>query len=81
MNLMAQLQIFELADTLEPGKQAKALLLKWNGTTYVTRGAKPILVHSYGGSHGVAGDRGYCFLGDSARWEVVGGLINHTSLG
>ena len=31
---MAQLQIFELVDTLEPGKKAKATLLKWNGTVY-----------------------------------------------
>ena len=78
---MAHMQIFELVEELEPGKQAKALLLKWNGTAYATRGAKPIIVHSFGGSHGIAGDRGYCFLGDSASWEVVGGLVNNTALG
>jgi hypothetical protein len=78
---MAQLQIFELVDTLEPGKKAKATLLKWNGTTYSARGGKPILVYSFAGSHGVSGDRGYCFLGDSSRWEVVGTLTNEQELG
>ena len=33
---MAQLHIFELVDVLEPGQSAKALLLKWNGTTYLS---------------------------------------------
>lgn len=78
---MAQLQIFELVDSLEPGKRAKALLLKWNGTGYISRGAKPILVHSFAGAHGVSGARGYCFLGDSDRWEVVGTLVEGTALG
>ena len=78
---MAQLHIFELVDVLEPGQSAKALLLKWNGTTYLSRGAKPVIVHSFGGSHGVPGERGYCFLGDSARWEVVGELVNQTAIG
>ena len=78
---MAQMQLFELVDALEPGKKAKALLLKWNGSAYVTRGAKPILVHSFAGSHGLSGDRGYCFLGDSDRWEVIGTLVSEQSLG
>ncbi len=77
---MAQLQIFELVDALEPGKKAKALLLKWNGTSYVSRGGKAVLVFSFAGTHGVSGDRGYCFLGDSDRWEVVSGLLNESSL-
>ncbi len=77
---MAQLQIFELADALEPGKKAKATLLKWNGVAYVARGGKPVLVHSFAGSHGLAGDRGYCFLGDSDRWEVVGTLVSEQNL-
>jgi hypothetical protein len=76
---MAQLQIFQLMDSLEPGKMAKAVLLRWNGTEYVARGGKSVLVHSFSGSHGVAGDRGYCFLGDSSRWEVVGSLVNEAS--
>jgi hypothetical protein len=37
---MSQIQIFELVEALEPGKKAKALLLKWNGTSYTTRDAK-----------------------------------------
>ena len=78
---MSHLQIFELIETLEPGKKAKALQLVWNGTAYVARGGKPILVHSFAGSHGVAGDRGYCFLGDSDRYEVVGTLISERDLG
>ncbi|HEV3137367.1 MAG TPA: hypothetical protein VGZ26_05675 [Pirellulales bacterium] len=78
---MSQIQIFELVDALEPGKQAKALMLKWNGTSYTSRGAKPILVYSFTGAHGVAGDRGYCLLGGSARWEVVGGVVSERSLG
>ena len=78
---MAQLHIFELVDQLDPGQNAKALLLKWNGTNYSTRGAKTIIVHSFGGSHGVPGERGYCFLGDSARWEVVGELVNQSTFG
>ena len=76
---MPQLQIFELVDALEPGKKAKAKLLTWNGTAYISRGGKTILVYSFAGSHGVAGDRGYCFLGSSDRWEVVGGLVNESS--
>ena len=78
---MALLQIFELVDTLEPGKKAKATLLKWNGTTYSARGGKSILVYSFAGSHGVSGDRGYCFLGDTSRWEVVGTLTSDQELG
>jgi len=78
---MAQFQLFELVDALEPGKKAKALLLKWNGTSYASRGAKSVLVYSFAGSHGLTGDRGYCFLGDSDRWEVVGGLESESSLG
>ncbi len=73
---MAHLQLFELVDALEPGKKAKAVMLKWSGTEYITRGGKPILVHSFAGSHGLAGDRGYCFLGASARWEVVGAVVS-----
>ena len=76
---MAQIQLFELVDSLEPGKKAKAMLLKWNGVNYATRGAKAILVFSFAGSHGVAGDRGYCFLGDSDRWEVVSNLVSGQS--
>lgn len=71
---MAQLQLFELTEVLEPGHVAKATLLNWDGQRYVTRGGKSILVHSYAGAHGVTGERGYCFLGDSSRWEVVGTL-------
>jgi len=78
---MAQLQLFELVDALEPGKRAKAVLLKWTGTTYSSRGGKPILLYSFVGSQGVAGDRGYCFLGDSDRWEAVGPLTGSTSGG
>ncbi len=78
---MAQMQIFELVDALEPGKKAKAVLLKWNGEGYTSRGAKTILVFSFAGSHGVAGARGYCILGDSDRWEVVGSLVSESSLG
>ncbi len=77
---MAQMQIFVLADALEPGKKAKATLLKWNGTAYTARGGKSILVHSFAGSHGLTGDRGYCFLGDSDRWEVVGSLVSEQTL-
>lgn len=73
---MAQLQIFELVEPLEAGKKARANLLKWNGTNYAARGAKAVLVYSFAGSHGVQGDRGYCFLGDSDRWEVVGSLVS-----
>jgi hypothetical protein len=73
---VAQIQLFELIDALEPGKKAKALLLKWDGNRYTARGAKPILVHSFSGTHGLSGDRGYCFLGDSHRWEVVGPLVS-----
>ncbi|MGD9721752.1 MAG: hypothetical protein AB7O59_05310 [Pirellulales bacterium] len=68
---MAQMYLFELSETLEAGNQAKAMLLRWDGNNYAIRGAKPIIVHSFGGSHGVMGDRGYCFVGDSGRWEVV----------
>jgi hypothetical protein len=78
---MSQMQIFELVDALESGKKAKALPLKWNGTASTSRGAKPILVDSFAGTHGVAGDRAYCILGSSARWEVVGGVISERSLG
>jgi len=78
---MAQVQIFELIDTLEPGKMAKAVLLKWNGTAYDARGGKAVLVYSFTGGHGVAGDRGYCFLGDSTRWEVLGSLTRSSALG
>ena len=78
---MSQIQIFELIATLEPGKKAKALLLKWNGTAYTTREAKPILLYSFAGTHGIAGDRGYCILGSSARWEVIGGVVSERSLG
>lgn len=76
---MPQLQIFELVDALETGKKAKAKLLIWNGSSYISRGAKTVLVYSFAGSHGQAGDRGYCFLGSSDRWEAVGGLINESS--
>lgn len=76
---MPLLQLFELVDALEPGKKAKAKLLAWNGTTYAARGSKSVLVYSFAGSHGVAGDRGYCFLGSSDRWEVVGGLLNEST--
>ncbi len=78
---MAQLNLFELLETLDPGGMAKARLLRWDGTQYVVRGGDSVLVNSYAGSHGVAGDRGYCFLGDSERWEVVGLLFSDKQLG
>ncbi len=77
---MAQLQLFELNEVLEPEGVAKAVLLHWDGERYVTRGGKHILVHSFAGAHGLAGDRGYCFLGDSTRWEVVR-LISEQNMG
>lgn len=78
---MAQMQIFQLIDTLEPGKQAKATLLKWSNNTYTSRGGQAVIVYSYAGSHGIPGDRGYCILGDSGRWEVVGSLVNEQMIG
>ncbi len=78
---MAQLQLFELVETLEPGRQSQALLLHWNGHEYTTIDAKPVIVHSYAGSHGIVGDRGYCFLGESGRWETIGSLVSRESFG
>jgi hypothetical protein len=70
------LQLFELLDSLDPGHSAEALILAWNGNQYVTKDAKTAIVYSFAGSHGVAGDRGYCFLGSSGRLEAVGSLVN-----
>ena len=78
---MPGMQLFELDDELEPGKSARARLLVWTGNEYNTRGAKSIIVYSFAGAHGVPGDRGYCFLGESNRWEVVGDLVNRGSFG
>ena len=60
---------------------AKAMLLRWDGNRYMVRGGKSVLVHSFAGSHGIIGDRGYCFLGDSECWEVVGPLVGEQSIG
>jgi hypothetical protein len=71
---MFGLQIFELLETLDIGHRAEARLLVWTGQHYVS-GQDTILVHDHAGSHGVRGDRGYCFLSPvSNQWEVVGGL-------
>ncbi|HEX3727037.1 MAG TPA: hypothetical protein VHV08_12370 [Pirellulales bacterium] len=78
---MASLEIFELDDELEPNKNAKAKLLTWDGHNYVTRGAKSVIVYSFAGAHGVPGDRGYCFLGASNRWEVIGSPVQRSSFG
>ena len=78
---MAQLQLFELHEVLENNGIAKATLLHWDGERYLARGGKQILVHSHAGSHGVPGDRGYCFLGDSNCWEVVGPLVSEQNMG
>ena len=78
---MPSMQLFELDDELEPGKSARAKLLMWNGSSYSGRGSKSVIVYSFAGAHGVPGDRGYCFLGESNRWEVVGELVSRSNLG
>jgi hypothetical protein len=78
---MPSMQLFELDDELEPGHGARAKLLTWNGSSYSARGAKSVIVYSFGGAHGVPGDRGYCFLGESNRWEVVGELASRSTFG
>jgi hypothetical protein len=70
------LQLFELIESLDPGHSAQAHILVWNGNQYVVKDAKAAIVHSFAGSHGVAGDRGYCFLGSSGRLEAIGSLVN-----
>lgn len=45
---VVELKMFELVDTLEAGGSAQALLLKWNGKTYVPFGAM-VTLHEYVG--------------------------------
>ena len=72
---MADLQLFELIEPLEAGGTARANLLLWGGSGYVPKG-RPVTLHDFVGSHGLTGDRGYCFLSwDSNRWEVASGLF------
>ena len=78
---MPSMQLFELDDELESGHSARARLLTWTGNEYSTRGAKSVIVYSFAGAHGVPGARGYCFLGESNRWEVIGELVTRGSFG
>ena len=71
---MADLQLFELVEPLEPGGTARANLLLWKGFGYMANG-HPVTLHDFVGSQGMAGDRGYCFRSwESNRWEVACGL-------
>lgn len=68
---------FELIDNLEAYGTARAVLMKFNGSTYV-RSAEQITVQDFIGSHGDRGDRGYTFFStESNRWEVAAGLFQH----
>jgi hypothetical protein len=71
------LQLFELMEQLEAGRTAQARLLVWDGKSYVPS-RKVVTLFDYVGSHGLPGDRGYCFQsGMSQHWEVVSGLSPH----
>jgi hypothetical protein len=65
---------FELLEDLHPESQAQAVLLKWNGNSYVKTQEKIVLFDSVR-NHGERGDRGYCFFSnESNRWESLSGL-------
>ncbi|MBS0266373.1 MAG: hypothetical protein JSS02_30865 [Planctomycetes bacterium] len=76
---MAGIRQFELLEDLAPGRSARAVILKWNGQTYV-RSPQIIELHDFIGTHGDRGDRGYMFLSDeSGRWEVAAGLFEQVA--
>ena len=71
---MQGLRQFELLESLEPGRSAKAVLLRWNGSRY-HRSPEIVELHEFVGIHGAKGDRGFCFLSpESGRWEAASGL-------
>ena len=72
---MSDLRMFELIEPLQAEGSASARLLVWNGSRYVPEG-NPIAVFDFVGSHGMPGDRGYCFMSSrSRRWEAASGLF------
>jgi hypothetical protein len=65
---------FELLESLQTEGKAAAVLLKWDGETYV-RSKETIELHEHVRTHGERGDRGYCFFSsDSNQWESLSGL-------
>jgi hypothetical protein len=70
---------FELLETLQPGRSARATLLNWNGQRYIASGEN-VEMHDFVGIHGERGDRFYGFLSpESGRWEAVGGLYEQVA--
>jgi hypothetical protein len=71
---MNELQQFELLEELRPLSSAPAVLLRWNGCSYV-RTPEKIEIFDFIGVHGDRFDRGYArHSTDSQKWEAVGGL-------
>ena len=71
---MQGIRQFELLENLEARGQAKAALLRWNGTRYV-RSKEVVELHEHVGIHGLRGDRCFGFLSpDSGQWEAISGL-------
>lgn len=69
------IRLFELVESLEVGRSAKAVMLLWNGTEYA-RSNEALTVFDFVGTHGLPGDRGYALYSpESQHWEVLGGLM------
>lgn len=68
---MSDLEKFELIEPLEPFKSAKAVLLKWNGTSYGPTNEE-IRVFDFIGACGARWDRGCARISsESSNWEVI----------
>jgi hypothetical protein len=77
--MMGPMRQFELLEDLSSGRSARAVLLEWNGDTYV-RSKQVIVLHDFVGQHGDRGDRGYAFHSpESQRWEVACGLYEQVA--
>jgi hypothetical protein len=74
---MEGLRQFELLEDLQPNETARAVLMKFNGSTYV-RSDEVVLLHDFIGSHGERTNRGYAFKSEeSGHWEVASGLFQN----
>jgi len=73
---MNRVQLFELLESLDVGRSARAVLLDWQVDGYV-RTSQRIVIHDFVGRSGQPGSRGYCVQSPiSKRWEVTGGLAS-----
>ena len=71
---MGDLRQYELLQDLRPFGSAKAALLRWNGSRYVS-GTEEIEVFDFMGVRGHRRDRGYTrFIQESTKWEAISGL-------